>query len=94
MIGEETGMASKSIVGDLINFRGLVYSPLNEKGVVFLFGKVVEDLSRRIETKLCALTLVLAYFFVFFIWLIFLSRRSTKALANKSKRLLYVCIWL
>ena len=44
MIGEETGMASKSIVGDLINFRGLVYSPLNENGVIFLFGKVVEGM--------------------------------------------------
>ena len=32
-----------SVVGDLINFRGLVYSPMNENGVVFLFGKVVED---------------------------------------------------
>jgi hypothetical protein len=26
-------MSSKSIVGDLINFRGLVYSPINENGV-------------------------------------------------------------
>lgn len=42
-------MASKSIVGDLINFRGLVYSPLNENGVIFLFGKVVEDLNMYIE---------------------------------------------
>lgn len=24
---------AKSVVGDLINFRGLVYSPLNENGV-------------------------------------------------------------
>lgn len=42
-------MTEKSIVGDLINFRGLVYSPLNENGVVFLFGKVVEDLNMYIE---------------------------------------------
>jgi hypothetical protein len=41
--------AEKSIVGDLINFRGLVYSPLNENGVIFLFGKVVEDLNMYIE---------------------------------------------
>jgi hypothetical protein len=40
---------NKSIVGDLINFRGLVYSPVNESGVVFLFGKVVEDLNMYIE---------------------------------------------
>jgi len=39
----------KSVVGDLINFRGLVYAPLNENGVVFLFGKVAEDLNMYIE---------------------------------------------
>ena len=39
----------KNIVGDLINFRGLVYSPVSEQGVVFLFGKVNEDLNMYIE---------------------------------------------
>jgi hypothetical protein len=39
----------KSIVGDLINFRGLVYSPVNENGVVFLFGRVADDLHMYIE---------------------------------------------
>ena len=39
----------KSIVGDLINFRGLVYAPLNENGVVFLFGKVAHDLNMYVE---------------------------------------------
>jgi len=38
-----------SLVGDLINFRGLVYAPLNENGVVFLFGKVAEDLNMYVE---------------------------------------------
>jgi len=38
-----------SIVGDLINFRGLVYAPLNENGVVFLFGKVLDDLHMYVE---------------------------------------------
>ncbi|MCK4654215.1 MAG: hypothetical protein KAU01_07195 [Candidatus Cloacimonetes bacterium] len=38
-----------SIVGPLINFRGLVYSPLNEQGVVFLFSRVLEDLNLYIE---------------------------------------------
>lgn len=38
-----------SIVGDLINFRGLVYAPLNENGVVFLFGKIAEDLNMYVE---------------------------------------------
>jgi hypothetical protein len=45
-IGGEPG---RSIVGDLINFRGLVYAPLNENGVVFLFGKVAEDLNMYVE---------------------------------------------
>ncbi|MEW6042192.1 MAG: hypothetical protein AB1633_11795, partial [Elusimicrobiota bacterium] len=38
-----------SVVGDLINFRGLVYSPINENGVVFLFGKVADDLNMYVE---------------------------------------------
>jgi len=41
--------SGQSLVGDLINFRGLVYSPLNENGVVFLFGKVAEDLNMYVE---------------------------------------------
>lgn len=40
---------SKSVVGDLINFRGLVYAPMNENGVIFLFGKVLDDLHMYIE---------------------------------------------
>jgi hypothetical protein len=39
----------QSVVGPLINFRGLVYSPINEQGVVFLFGRVLEDLNLYIE---------------------------------------------
>jgi len=39
----------KSIVGDLINFRGLVYAPMNENGVVFLFGRVIDELHMYIE---------------------------------------------
>lgn len=39
----------KSVVGNLINFRGLVYSPVSEQGVVFLFGKIIEDLHMYIE---------------------------------------------
>lgn len=42
-------MNKPSVVGDLINFRGLVYSPMNENGVIFLFGKVMEDLNMYIE---------------------------------------------
>jgi len=36
----------RSVVGDLINFRGLVYSPVNEQGVVYLFSNVAEDINR------------------------------------------------
>jgi len=32
-------MAKRSIVGDLLNFRGFVYGPVNEMGVVALFAK-------------------------------------------------------
>jgi hypothetical protein len=39
----------RSIVGELINFRGLLYAPLNESGVFGLFGKVAEDLNMYIE---------------------------------------------
>ncbi len=39
----------ESVVGELINFRGLVYSPINEQGVVFLFGRILEDLNMYIE---------------------------------------------
>jgi len=42
-------MKDKSIVGDLINFRGLVYQPLNENGVFFLFGKIAGDLNMYAE---------------------------------------------
>jgi hypothetical protein len=42
-------MSDKSIVGDLINFRGLVYAPINENGVIFLFGKIADDLNMYIE---------------------------------------------
>lgn len=45
----KTMVKDKSIVGDLINFRGLVYSPVNEDGVVFLFSRVVDDLHMYIE---------------------------------------------
>jgi hypothetical protein len=46
---EEIMPSESSIVGDLINFRGLVYSPINEDGVIFLFGKVAEDLNMYVE---------------------------------------------
>ena len=42
-------MKRKNIVGKLINFRGLVYSPINEQGVVFLFGKVAHEFGMYVE---------------------------------------------
>lgn len=38
-----------SIVGEPINFRGVIYAPVNEQGVVFLFSKVHDDLGIKIE---------------------------------------------
>ncbi|KXB03957.1 hypothetical protein AKJ47_01240 [candidate division MSBL1 archaeon SCGC-AAA261G05] len=35
----------RSIVGDPINLKGLVYGPINENGVIFLFAKVHEELA-------------------------------------------------
>ena len=40
----------KNIVGKLINFRGLVYAPVEENGVIFLFSKLTKDLNLYIET--------------------------------------------
>jgi predicted transport protein len=37
-------------VGSPINFRGLIYSPINEQGVVYLFGLIAEDLNMRVES--------------------------------------------
>lgn len=45
----ENSKKDESLVGSLINFRGLVYSPINEQGVVFLFGRILEDLNMYIE---------------------------------------------
>ena len=40
----------RNVVGRLINFRGLVYAPVNENGVIFLFGKMAADLNMYVET--------------------------------------------
>ena len=42
-------MKRKTVVGNLINFRGLVYAPINEQGVVFLFGKVAHEFGMYVE---------------------------------------------
>ncbi len=40
----------KTQVGSPINFRGMMYKPINEQGVVYLFGLVAEDLNIRVES--------------------------------------------
>ena len=40
-----------SICGEPINFRGMVYAPLNEAGVVLLFSKVMGDLGIIYESS-------------------------------------------
>ncbi len=42
-------MKRKTVVGNLINFRGLVYAPINEQGVVFLFGKIAHEFGMYVE---------------------------------------------
>jgi len=47
---EETALSRKrSIVGEPINFGGLIYGPLNENGVIFLFSKIHDKLGINIE---------------------------------------------
>ena len=42
-------MRRKTVVGELINFRGMVWAPVNEQGVVFLFGKIAHELGMYVE---------------------------------------------
>jgi hypothetical protein len=39
----------RSVVGDPINFRGMVYAPIHEAGVVYLFGMIAVELGFLIE---------------------------------------------
>ena len=41
----------RSIVGDPINVEGLVYGPLNENGVIFLFSKIQDKLPEPISIE-------------------------------------------
>jgi hypothetical protein len=38
-----------TFVGEPINFRGMVYAPVNEQGVVLLFGKIHDEIGIKIE---------------------------------------------
>lgn len=42
-------MTKRSIVGDAINCRGMVYGPVNEMGVVALFAKVCDEMGFILE---------------------------------------------
>ena len=42
-------LASRLIYGDPIDFRGLRHEPVNEQGVVFLFGMVARELGYLVE---------------------------------------------
>lgn len=48
--GNARHVRHRNVVGKLINFRGLVYAPVNENGVIFLFGRVAADLNMYVET--------------------------------------------
>lgn len=41
----------RSIVGDPINYEGLMYGPLNESGVIFLFSKIHDKLNPPISIE-------------------------------------------
>lgn len=43
-------LRDRKIVGAPLNFRGLVYGPINEQGVVYLFGLIANDLNMRVES--------------------------------------------
>lgn len=41
---------STNLYGDFINFRGLQHAPVNEQGVVFLFGMICRELGYVVES--------------------------------------------
>lgn len=43
-------LSDRKIVGLPLNFRGLVYGPINEQGVIYLFGLIANDLNIRVES--------------------------------------------
>ncbi len=40
---------ARNLFGDFINFRGLQHAPVNEQGVVFLFGMIARELGYVVE---------------------------------------------
>lgn len=43
------GTDTANVYGDFINFRGLQHAPVNEQGVVFLFGMICRELGYVVE---------------------------------------------
>ena len=43
------GRGSSTIYGSFLNFRGLQHAPLNEQGVVFLFGMICSEVGFKVE---------------------------------------------
>ena len=46
---ESDKLANKIVYGELLNFRGLQHAPINEQGVVYLFGMVSHELGFMIQ---------------------------------------------
>jgi len=45
----QKGKHIRKVTGELINFRGLVWAPINEQGVVLLFGMIARELGFYVE---------------------------------------------
>src|SRR5439155_11602028 len=48
--GRTVPISRGNIYGDFIHFRGLEHAPVNEQGVVFLFGMTCRELGYVVET--------------------------------------------
>lgn len=47
--GSPNGGHGRPLLGEFLNFRGLQHAPVNEQGVVFLFGMVARELDYVVE---------------------------------------------
>ena len=47
--GQHSRLADRSTYGNPIDFRGLRHEPINEQGVVFLFGMIAKELGYMVE---------------------------------------------
>lgn len=49
VVDDANKLADRIVYGELLNFRGLQHAPINEQGVVYLFGMVSHELGFMIE---------------------------------------------